>query len=64
MREKKGNAPSSAFIRGNLFERKFRDVPLAEGIVSITSQMFWKKNEGATVPDSLSNKPITCPKNH
>jgi hypothetical protein len=53
------NIPSSAFIRGNRRDSKLRDVPRAEGVVKMTNQMFWKKNEGDTVPDSLSSNSRT-----
>lgn len=50
------DVPSSAFIRGNRRAKRLRDVPRADGVANITSQIFWKKNEGETVPDNLSSK--------
>jgi len=56
---KLGNTPSSAFIWGNRLDIRLRDVPLAEGDVNMISQIFWKKNEGDTVPDNLSSSSNT-----
>jgi hypothetical protein len=53
------DTPSSAFIRGKRRDSKLREVPRAEGVVKITNQMFWKKNEGDTVPDNLSSNSRT-----
>lgn len=57
------NLPSSGPSLGNRLISKFRAGALATGDVTRTSQTFWKKNAGPTVPDKRSNSARTLSKN-
>lgn len=48
--------PSSAFKRGSRRDKKFKEVPRADGVVSIISQMFWRKKADDTVLDRRSSR--------